>query len=165
MEVLYVEHPLADDMHSPEVRLWALDRVYDERSVRVYRARSGHKWCRNASPRELADGLIEEVTKRDLSVGEGLTFESSELNDMLLPPLPNFLFQRDPSSWIYDGVTLNPMAKAARRPETVFMEAIYRWHPMFACDGGVKVWHGGGEKDGGSAAAEGRQALGSTSMW
>ena len=51
---------------------------------------------------------------------------------MLLPPLPNFIFQRDPSCWIYDGVTLNPMTKPARRPETVFMQAIYRWHPMFA---------------------------------
>ena len=54
---------------------------------------------------------------------------------MLLPPLPNFIFQRDPSCWIYDGVTLNPMAKPARRPETVFMQAIYRFHPMFAQTG------------------------------
>ena len=51
---------------------------------------------------------------------------------MLLPPLPNFLFQRDPSCWIYDGVTLNPMTKPARKPETMIMEAIYRFHPMFA---------------------------------
>ena len=50
---------------------------------------------------------------------------------MMLPPLPNFLFQRDPSSWIYGGVTLNPMTKPARRPETAIMEAIYRFHPMF----------------------------------
>ena len=33
---------------------------------------------------------------------------------MLLPPLPNFLFQRDPSCWIFDGVTINPMTKPAR---------------------------------------------------
>ena len=36
---------------------------------------------------------------------------------MLLPPLPNFLFQRDPSCWIFDGVTINPMTKPARKPE------------------------------------------------
>ena len=51
---------------------------------------------------------------------------------MLLPPLPNFLFQRDPSCWIYDGVTINPMTKPARKPETTIMEAIYRFHPMFS---------------------------------
>jgi arginine deiminase len=46
---------------------------------------------------------------------------------MLLPPLPNFLFQRDPSCWIYDGVTINPMTKPARKPETMIMETIYRF--------------------------------------
>ncbi|MEO8969574.1 MAG: arginine deiminase [Solirubrobacteraceae bacterium] len=159
VEVFYVEQLLADVLQVPEARRWVLDRVLDERHVGVYLARSGHEWGSNASPRDLADGLIGGVTKRDLTVGEGLTFESSELNDMLLPPLPNFLFQRDPSSWIYDGVTLNPMAKAARRPETVFMEAIYRWHPMFACDGGVKVWHGGVEQDWGRATLEGGDVM------
>ncbi len=49
---------------------------------------------------------------------------------MLPPPLPNFLFQRDPSCWIYDGVTINPMTKPARKPETMIMEAIYRFHDV-----------------------------------
>ncbi|MGH3176674.1 MAG: arginine deiminase family protein, partial [Streptosporangiaceae bacterium] len=44
---------------------------------------------------------------------------------MLLPPLPNFLFQRDPSCWIFGGVTINPMTKPARIPETQIMEVIY----------------------------------------
>ena len=62
----------------------------------------------------------------------GLEWESADPTSMLLPPLPNFLFQRDPSCWIYDGVTLNPMTKPARKPETMIMEIIYRFHPMFA---------------------------------
>ena len=74
---------------------------------------------------------------------------------MMLPPLPNFLFQRDPSSWIYGGVTINPMTKPARRPETAIMEAIYRFHPMFAADGGVNVWFGGVEQDWGRCTIEG----------
>jgi arginine deiminase len=88
-----------------------------------------------------------------------LTYDSSDLSDLLLPPLPNFIFQRDPSCWIYDGVTLNPMAKPARRPETIFMEAIYRWHPLFAQNGGVKVWHGGVEQDWGRATVEGGDVM------
>ena len=108
---------------------------------------------------ELADRLIGGIPKRDLADGAGLTYASSELSDMLLPPLTNFLFQRDPSCWIYDGVTLNPMAKSARRPETVFMEAIYRWHPMFVAAGGVQVWHGGVEQDWGRATVEGGDVM------
>ncbi|HME02816.1 MAG TPA: arginine deiminase family protein, partial [Solirubrobacteraceae bacterium] len=72
---------------------------------------------------------------------------------------PNFIFTRDTSCWIYDGVTLNPMSKPARRPETVFMEAIYRWHPMFVQAGGVRVWHGGVEQDWGRASVEGGDVM------
>jgi arginine deiminase len=159
VEVLYAEELLTDVLELPEAREWVLDRVLDERHVGVYLARSGHEWGQSASPVEVANRLIGGITKRDLAEGEGLTYESSELSDLLLPPLPNFLFQRDPSCWIYDGVTLNPMAKSARRPETVFMEAIYRWHPMFTHNGGVKVWHGGVEQDWGRATVEGGDVM------
>ncbi len=159
VEVLYVEHLLRDVLGIPGARQWVLDRVLDERHVGVYLARSGHEWGQSASPEELAIRLIGGITKRDLTEGEGLTYEASDLSDMLLPPLPNFLFQRDPSCWIYDGVTLNPMAKPARRPETVLMEAIYRWHPMFTQNGGVRVWHGGVEQDWGRATVEGGDVM------
>ena len=159
VEVLYVEQLLTDVLELAEAREWVLDRVLDERHVGVYLARSGHEWGQSASATEVAERLIGGITKRDLTEGVGLTYESSELSDMLLPPLPNFLFQRDPSCWIYDGVTLNPMAKPARRPETVLMEAIYRWHPIFSADGAVKVWHGGVEQDWGRATVEGGDVM------
>jgi len=158
VEVLYAKELLADVLELPEARGWLLDRVLDERHVGVYLARSGHEWGERSSSSEVADRLIGGMTKRDLTEGEGLTYASSDLSDLLLPPLPNFLFQRDMSCWIYDGVTLNPMAKPARRPETIFIEAIYRWHPMFAQEG-VKVWHGGVEQDWGRATVEGGDVM------
>jgi arginine deiminase len=82
-------------------------------------------------------------------------FGALEPTDILLPPLPNFMFQRDPSCWIYGGVTLNPMAKPARKPETIYLEAIYRFHPMFASSGGVPVWFGGAGEDWGWSTVEG----------
>ena len=159
VEVFYAEELLADVLGIPEARELVLDRVLDERHVGVYLARSRHRWGREASPVEVADFMIGGVTKADLTEGEGLTYDSSAQTDMLLPPLPNFIFQRDPSCWIYDGVTLNPMTKPARRPETVFMQAIYRWHPMFAGDGGVKVWLGDVEQDWGRVTVEGGDVM------
>ena len=50
----------------------------------------------------------------------------------MLAPLPNHLFTRDTSAWIYDGVSINAMAMAARRRESVHYDAIYRHHPLFA---------------------------------
>ncbi|WP_344341575.1 arginine deiminase family protein, partial [Streptomyces rhizosphaericus] len=52
-------------------------------------------------------------------------------DDFLLPPLPNHLFQRDNSAWVYDGVSVNPMAKQARRRETLNSRVVYNFHPMF----------------------------------
>ena len=51
------------------------------------------------------------------------------------------------------------MAKQARRSETVFLQAIYRWHPMFVDNGGVKVWHGDVEQDWGRATVEGGDVM------
>ena len=136
-----------------------LDQVLAERHVGVYLARSRREWGNTASPAEVADFLIGGVTKGDLVEGEGLTYDSSSQTDMLLPPLPNFIFQRDPSCWIYDGVTLNPMTKRARRPETTFMQAIYRWHPMFVAEAPIKIWHGDVEQDWGRATVEGGDVM------
>jgi arginine deiminase len=64
------------------------------------------------------------------------------------------LFQRDPSCWIFDGVTLNPMTKPARKPETMIMETIYRFSPMFAAEK-FPIWLGGTEEDWGRCHVEG----------
>ena len=159
IEVYDAEELLVEVLAIATARDWILDHVLDERHVGVYLARRRREWADAVGPREVADFLIGGITKADLVEGEGLTYDSSAADDMLLPPLPNFIFQRDPSCWIYDGVTLNPMMKPARRPETVFMQAIYRWHPMFAQNGGVKVWHGDIEQDWGRATVEGGDVM------
>ena len=58
----------------------------------------------------------------------------------VLPPVPNSLFQRDPSCWIYNGVTVNPMYWPARRRESLNMLTIYRYHPMFQ-DADFNFWY------------------------
>jgi arginine deiminase len=159
VEVFDAEDLLAEVLANAEARQWVLDLVLDERHVGLYLARKRNEWGQSASPAEIADYLIGGMTKQDMAEGEGLTYEAAGRTDMLLPPLPNFIFQRDPSCWIYDGVSLNPMTKRARRPETIFMQAIYRFHPMFAADGGVNIWHGDVQQDWGRATVEGGDVM------
>jgi len=83
---------------------------------------------------ELADVLIGGLTKRD--VGAWLTtpsllLRSASPDDFILAPLPNHLFQRDNSAWIYGAVSVNPMAKEARQRETINSRVVYNFHPMF----------------------------------
>lgn len=155
IEVFDAEDLLVETLGEPEGKEWILDQVLDERQVGQYLARSGRDWAGEAEPEDVANFLIGGMTKEDLERGEGLFWNSAGALEMVLPPLPNFLFQRDPSSWIYDGVTINPMTKKARRPETAIMEAIYRFHPMFRADGGVNIWFGGVEQDWGRCTIEG----------
>jgi len=74
-------------------------------------------------------------------------------DDFLLTPLPNHLFQRDNSCWIYNGVTINPMAKPARQRETLHTRAIYKYHPLF--DSKFNVYYGDGDAQHQPATLEG----------
>jgi arginine deiminase len=83
---------------------------------------------------ELADVLIGGLLKSDVAErlhGPSLLMEYLRSDDFLLRPLPNHLFQRDNSAWIYGGVSINPMAKPARKRETINSRVIYNFHPMF----------------------------------
>ena len=83
---------------------------------------------------ELADLMIGGVLKREIAprlTVSSLLMEHLEDEDFLLTPLPNHLFQRDNSAWIYGGVSVNPMSKPARKRETINSQVIYNFHPMF----------------------------------
>jgi arginine deiminase len=84
--------------------------------------------------RQLFEDLVGGVLKADLHPlrAHSLKWDMLRADDFVLPPLPNHLFPRDNSCWIYGGVSINPMAKPARQRETLHMRAIYRYHPMFA---------------------------------
>src|SRR5207247_199612 len=72
--------------------------------------------------------------------------EKTGVREYLMPPLPNTLYTRDTTCWIYGGVTLNPLYWPARHDETLLMKAVYAFHPDFA-DTGINVWWGDPERD------------------
>ena len=78
--------------------------------------------------------MIGGILKKDLPAPEwpSLLWRLLDDEDFMLAPLPNHLFQRDNSAWVYGGVSVNPMAKAARKREAIHSRLIYRYHPMFA---------------------------------
>ena len=83
---------------------------------------------------ELAELLVGGIVKREilpLLHTSSLLMEYLDNEDFLLRPLPNHLFQRDNSAWIYDGLSINPMAKAARKRETINSQIVYNFHPLF----------------------------------
>jgi arginine deiminase len=93
--------------------------------------------------RHLIGGLTAGEVDLDWGKFSQISLSAASLEDMnyfLLPPLPNTLFTRDSSCWIYDGVSVNPMYWPARRRESLNMYAIYRYHPMFK-DENFNFWY------------------------
>jgi arginine deiminase len=154
VEVFEAETLLAEALAKGEARDWVSGHILSEREVGITAARQAREWAAAAEPALVAEFLIGGITKADVKRDVGLVWESADPTSMLLPPLPNFLFQRDPSCWIFDGVTINPMTKPARKPETMIMETIYRFHPMFAAEK-FPVWLGGTDENWGRCHVEG----------
>jgi len=154
VEVFEARELLAQALAKAEARDWVCGHILNERQVGINAAQRAREWAGSADPALVAEFLIGGITKADVREDVGLVWESADPTSMLLPPLPNFLFQRDPSCWIYDGVTLNPMTKPARKPETMIMETIYRFHPMFAAEK-FPIWLGGADEDWGRCHVEG----------
>jgi arginine deiminase len=154
IEVFLAEHLLAEALASQDAREWVCGHILGEREVGLNAAQRARDWAGSAEPALVAEFLVGGITKSDIKQDIGLVWESADPTSMLLPPLPNFLFQRDPSCWIFDGVTINPMTKPARKPETMIMETIYRFHPMFAAEK-FPIWLGGGDEDWGRCHVEG----------
>jgi arginine deiminase len=140
---------LRETVEIPEARKHILDYVVDERWYGPLATDAIRNTFDSMPVRELGSYLIGGITKRELlertEEPKSIAFHSMDMDDFILPPLPNHLFTRDTSCWVYDGVSINAMRKKARMRETVNMEAIYRWHPLFAGDyeTGFNVWNHG----------------------
>jgi arginine deiminase len=125
---------LAETLEIPEARAFVLDRVCTPELVGPTLVGPLRQLVDGTDAASLAELLIGGVTRSDLSPMHvrSLRWQTLGLDDFVLPPLLNTLFQRDNSAWVYGGVTINPMAKAARQRESLHSRAVYRFHPLFA---------------------------------
>lgn len=136
VNVLYLQDLLTDTLRVPEARELLLDGSLGADLTGCAAARVVREWAQEAPAETIAEMLIAGITKAELleqvTQVPSLVLSSFEDEDLLLSPLPNHLFTRDTSSWIYGGVSLNTMRRSARRRESLNYRAIYTWHPLFA---------------------------------
>jgi len=132
--VHYFGQLLGETLALPQGREFVLDRVCTPELLGPNLVAPARKLFDDLDGPALAQYLVGGVLKADLHPGRvhSLRWNMLRADDFVLPPLPNHLFQRDNSCWIYGGVSVNPMAKPARQRETLHSRAIYGYHPMFA---------------------------------
>ncbi|MBN9068099.1 MAG: arginine deiminase [Rhizobiales bacterium] len=136
VDVVEMHNLLAETVANPEAKKWILDH--------------------QVVPNQIGLGLLEVP---EAVGGEQLILirDAAVVNEYLLPPLPNTLYTRDTTCWIYGGVTLNSLYWPARHEETILTTSIYKFHPDFA--GKVNVWWGDPTKDWGLATLEGGDVM------
>jgi arginine deiminase len=148
VEVFYVLDLLTEALNaSQEAKRLLIEQVATEYTVGWSLVDEIREFLWGLSPDFLARHLIGGLTAGESGIDWKKFGKISlhaaaleEMNTFLLPPLPNSLFTRDSSCWIYEGVSVNPMYWPARRRESLNLFAIYHFHPMFK-DAGFDFWY------------------------
>ncbi|HVA51941.1 MAG TPA: arginine deiminase [Acidimicrobiales bacterium] len=154
--VHYYGELLAETLALPEGRAYVLDRLCTPESFGPSLVAPVRRLFEDLDGAQLAELLVGGVLKADLHPqrARSLKWDVLKGDDFVLAPLPNHLFQRDNSCWIYGGVTINPMAMPARQRETLHTKAIYTFHPKFAKANFV-TYYGAGDHEYQPASLEG----------
>jgi arginine deiminase len=161
VEVVELHDLLAQTLAVPEAKTWLLDRKITANEVGLGLVDPTREFLEGLDHRRLAELLIGGLATTDLPEDFrpgylALARESTGVREYLMPPLPNTLYTRDTTCWLYGGLTLNPLFWPARHDETLLMKAIYTFHPDFV---GSTVWWGDPERDWGTATFEGGDVM------
>ncbi|MGO4255871.1 arginine deiminase [Marmoricola sp. RAF53] len=157
VEVVELHDLLAETLAVPGAKDWVLDRKIVPNQVGIGLIDGTRAYLESITEAELAEYLIGGLATSDLpedfrSDYLALARESTGAREYLMPPLPNTLYTRDTTCWLYGGLTMNPLYWPARHDETLIYKAIYTFHPDFV---GSTVWWGDPELDWGQASFEG----------
>lgn len=163
VEVLEMHNLLTETLDIPEARKWIFDHQITANEVGLGLMNETRSFLDSLPSRTLAEFLIGGLSTYDLPVEYGadalkLVREGAGVTEYLLPPLPNMLYTRDTTCWIYGGVTLNPLYWPARHEETILTAAIYKFHPSFTKEK-FEIWWGDPTQNHGLATLEGGDVL------
>lgn len=161
VEVVELHDLVAETLDVPGARDWLLDRKVVPDRVGLGLVDDTRAYLETLTSARLAEVLIGGLATSDLpdehrSGYVALARESTGAREYLMPPLPNTLYTRDTTCWLYGGLTLNPLFWPARKDETLLYRMVYDHHPDFV---GSTVWWGDPDRDWGQATFEGGDVM------
>ena len=110
IEVLDFSELLGEAMEDKEARRFVLQRRVTRNTLGPVIGEALYPWLESIPGARLAELLIGGIAVQDVPPSEWSVMLGEAMGEtsFLIPPIPNTLFQRDPSCWIYGGVTCNP---------------------------------------------------------
>jgi arginine deiminase len=159
VEVLIFHELFTETLQDPAARSWLLDRRLRPEDVTAVFSDELKAWMTEMPAEELATRLTGGVTAAEVPQDiANIVLRALAPTDFVIEPLPNQLFTRDSSAWLYGSLMVSSMYWPARQKETLNVEATYRFHPRFR-DAGFEVCFGGFDHDWGTATIEGGDVM------
>ncbi|MGZ6640945.1 MAG: arginine deiminase [Solirubrobacteraceae bacterium] len=155
VEVLYLHDLLTGTLAAPGVREALIARTLGDLDLGGGLSAALAGWMGELPAAQLAEALIGGVALDELPFTPPGLAAAVDPTALAVPPLPNHVFARDASCWVYGGVCVNAMASPARRREALHFDAIYRHHPVFT-SGERRIWS---DEMAGAARLEGGDVL------
>ncbi|MBA5762121.1 arginine deiminase [Vibrio sp. 404] len=141
VEVLLLHDLLVETLDVPAAREWLLKTQISDFRYGPMFARDFRNYLAEMDNEHLACVLLGGLAYSELPFKSASMLPKLHRSlDFAIEPLPNHLFTRDTSCWVYGGVSLNPMMMPARQRETNHLRAIYHWHPIFAGQDFIKYF-------------------------
>ncbi len=161
VQVVELHELLIETLAVPGAREWLLDRKLTVNDVGLGLVDDTRAYLDTLDATTLTEFLIGGLSTREMpaefaSAHLALARRSEGVTEYLMPPLPNTIYTRDTTCWIYGGLTLNPLYWPARHDETLLMKAVYEFHPDYTDS---TVWWGDPEQDWGQSTIEGGDVM------
>src|SRR3990172_7568572 len=161
VEVLYLRDLLAETLTDDSVRGMVIDRVVTPAITGQRLSEHMRGAMRECDMETLLDVLFGGVLSIELpqwGIDELFAVLAADRHATVIRPLPNMMFMSDNAAWIRTGLLFAILAWPVRRPESLLMSALYRYHPRFRA-AGFPVWYGAREFDVFPASIEGGDVL------
>jgi arginine deiminase len=148
VEVLYLEELVAEALdENPGVRDQFLDQWIEESGMTGHHTRDAvREYVDSFDTLDMVKKTMAGVTKQEVA----LPLKSSTTlynivgadgdteSDLLVDPMPNLYFTRDPFAVVGNGVNLNRMYSVTRNRETIYGKYIFKYHPDYK---DVPLWY------------------------
>ena len=137
VEVVYLERLMAEVLdQNPELRDKFLKQFIEEAGIRTERYQKIIFDYLNDNYPDNFDLVLKtmegiNLTELHTDKSNSLVDLVSEASKMVIAPMPNLYFTRDPFAMIGNGVSINRMYSVTRNRETIFAEYIFTHHPDF----------------------------------
>ena len=137
VEVVYLENLMAEVLDAnPALREQFLKQFIEEAGIRTERYQKIIFDYLNDNYESNIDLVLKcmegvNLTELHTDKSNSLVDLVSEASKMVVAPMPNLYFTRDPFAMIGNGVSINRMYSVTRNRETIFAEYIFTHHPDF----------------------------------